>query len=225
MVASLLLGEASPPEFAELLRPESLPNGADPEERLILCGVSWQRYLDLDKALGDDRPGPRFYFLDGELELMTTSNEHERIKKWIGDFLADYFFEFGPEIVPRGQATMRLALKQAGAEPDESWCLGEAKEFPDLVLEIALTSGGVSKLEVYRRFRVPEVWFWRRDGLEVFALKREGDAYEQAPRSRLLPRLDIALLERCVRIPSWRAARREFRAGLEAGADDFLSKP
>jgi hypothetical protein len=57
MVASLLLGEASPPEFGELLRPEPLPDGTEPEERLILCGVSWQRYLDLDKALGDDAAG------------------------------------------------------------------------------------------------------------------------------------------------------------------------
>jgi hypothetical protein len=27
------------------------------------------------------RPGPRFYYLNGELEIMTTSNEHERIKE------------------------------------------------------------------------------------------------------------------------------------------------
>ena len=53
MVASLLLGQASPPEFAELLRPEPLPNGTDPEERMILCGVSWQRYLDLAPDAAD----------------------------------------------------------------------------------------------------------------------------------------------------------------------------
>ncbi len=46
-----------------------------------------------------------------------------------------YFGERGIRVSPRGQATMRLALKQAGAEPDESWCIGGEKEFPDLVLE------------------------------------------------------------------------------------------
>ena len=216
MVASFLTGQPPFGEFAELLRPEPLPDGTDPEERLIICGLSWQRYLDLDKALGDDRPGPRFYYLDGDLEIMTTSNEHERIKKWIGDLLADYFFEAGIEIVPRGQATMRLALKEAGAEPDESWCLAKEKEFPDLVLEIALTSGGVSKLEVYRRFQVPEAWFWRRNGLEIFALRPDGSSYGRVSQSRLLPQLDVALLERCVQIASWREARRTFRAGLAA---------
>jgi len=82
MVAPLLTGKEETRALAELLRPEPLPDGAEPEERLIVCGVSWQRYLALDKALGDNRPGPRFYYLDGELEIMTTSNEHERIKKW-----------------------------------------------------------------------------------------------------------------------------------------------
>lgn len=214
MVAALLTGDPPSPQLAELLRPEPLPDGTEPEERLIICGLSWQRYLELDKAFGDDRPSPRFYFLESDLEIMTTSNEHERIKKWIGDLLAIYFDEIGIEVMPRGQATMRLALKQAGAEPDESWCLGEGKEFPDLALEIALTSGGISKLEIYRRFGVREVWFWSKEGLRVFALRQDGTIYEQVARSRLLPRLDLGLLERCVRIASWRQARREFRQAL-----------
>ncbi len=115
--------------------------------------------------------------------------------------------------MPRGQATMRLALKEAGAEPDESWCIAEEKEFPDLVLEIALTSGGVSKLEIYRRFKVPEVWFWRRGKLEIFALD-SSENYQLLRASRLLPGLDIALLERCVGIRSWQQARRTFRSAL-----------
>src|SRR5437660_11695845 len=147
-----------------------------------------------DKKLGDDRPGPRLYYLDGELEIMNTSNEHERIKKWIADFFADYFMEAGVEIMPRGQATMRLAMKKAGAEPDESWCIGEEKEFPDLVLEIALTSGGVKKLEIYRRFKVAEVWFWRRNKLEIFALGNSGKS-ALVRASRLLADLEIGLIE------------------------------
>lgn len=215
--AELLLGKTAPPAFADLLRPEPLPDGAEAEERLVFCGVSWQRYLGLDQALGDDRPGPRFYYLDGDLEIMTTSNEHERIMKCIGGFLEIYFEETGLDVVPRGQATLRLANRDAGAEPDESWCLGADKEIPDLVLEIALTSGGVSKLEVYRRFKVAEVWLWRRDGLAVFAFDPRKDSYERVPRSRLLPALDLGLLERCVAMQSWREARRTFRAAIAAG--------
>lgn len=216
VVASLLTGQSDTREFAQLLRPDLLPDGYEPEERLILCGVSWERYLALDKALGDDRSGPRFYYLDGDLEIMTTSDEHERIKKWIGSFMDIFFEHAGTEIMPRGQATMRAALKLAGAEPDESWCIGEEKEFPDLVLEIALTSG-IKKLEIYRRFAVPEVWFWRRDKLEIFTFGPGTSAYAAATTSALLPALDISLLERCVSIRNWQEARRTFRSGIADG--------
>src|SRR5205814_7129867 len=175
------------------LHPEPLADGAEPEARVVYCGISWERYLAFDKRLGDDRPGPRLYYLDGELEIMTTSNEHERIKKWIGGLLEIYFDESGAEIMPCGQASMRLAMKKSGAEPDESWCIGEEKEFPDVVLEIALTSGGIDKLEVYRRFKVPEGWFWRNNKLEIFGLENSA-RYKAVRKSKLLPKLDISLL-------------------------------
>lgn len=197
-------------EWAELLRPDILQNGAEPEQRSVHSGISWRRYLDIDQALGDDRPSPRLYYLDGELEIMTTSNEHERIKTWIGDLLAVYFEESGIEIVPRGQATMREALKKAGAEPDESWCIGAEKEFPDLVLEVALSSGGIRKLDIYRQFRVREVWIFRKNKFEIHELDHSG-RYQQVAGSPLLPHLDISLLERCILIPSWQEARRTFR--------------
>src|ERR1041384_1918839 len=212
MISSVLTYGGNGAAIEELLKPDAI-SGQDPEQRVVYFGISWDRYLAIDKKLGDDRSVPRLYFLEGELEIITTSNEHERTKKWIGDFLGDYLFETGMEIVPRGQATMRLPLKEAGAEPDESWCIGKEKKFPDLVLEIALTSGGVSKLEIYRRFKVPEVWFYRHNRIEIFALGSSG-SYSTVQRSKLLRGLDISLVERCLRIHSWREARQTFRAGL-----------
>jgi Uma2 family endonuclease len=108
---------------------------------------------------------------------------------------------------------MRDKLKEAGAEPDESWCLEVDKEFPDFVLEVALTSGGLPKLEIYRRMRISEVWFWRNKRLEIFRLNQEGN-YAQIPASRLLPDLDVALIERCVGIHDWLDATEAFEAGL-----------
>ena len=177
--------------FVGLLRSDLLVDGHEPEQRAVYENLSWERYLALDKALGDDRPGPRFYYLDGTLEILTTSDEHERVKKWISRLLEIYLEEVMDfDITMRGQATLREALEKAGAEPDDSWCLGGEKKFPDLVLEIALTSGGVRKLELYRRFAVPEVWFWRKGQLEVHALLADGSAYERVQSgSRLLPEL------------------------------------
>jgi len=213
MLSSVLTRPEEGPALAEL-RPELLPNGAEPEERVVYCGTSWDRYLAFDKKLGADRPGPRLYYLDGELEIMTTSSEHERVKEWIGAFWEDFFLDSGIETKPRGQATMRLALKKAGAEPDKSWCVGEEKDFPDLVLEIALTSGGIKKLDIYHRFKIPEVWLWRRNKLEIFAFGAK--RYEPLRKSRLFPDLDVSLIERCITIRSWTQARQTFRTGLSA---------
>src|SRR5690349_18386124 len=126
-------------------------NGAAGEDRLLMSGVSWEEYLELDELLGHDRPVPRLYFLEGELEIMSTSLKHEELKKWLAMMVEDYLYETGIETFPHGQATMKI-LKQVCAEPDESWCFDEQKQFPELVLEIALTSGGLPKLEIYQRF-------------------------------------------------------------------------
>src|SRR5436305_9372524 len=92
MVAELLgLDPTRAEQVNELLRPAPLPDGKVPETRLVVAGLSSESYLAFDKVLGDDRAVPRCYFLDGDLEIMTTSREHERVKTWIGDLLADYF--------------------------------------------------------------------------------------------------------------------------------------
>ncbi len=203
----------------ERFQPTPLADGREPESRVVFCGISWDDYLAFDKALGDNRPGPLFNYLNGELEIMTTSSEHERLKMRFTILMELYFDKADIEVAERGQATMRLAEQRVGAEPDVSWCLHNEKEFPDIALEIALTSGGVSKLDLYRHFAVPEVWFWRNGQVEVFALRADGHGYEPVGggRSRLLPGLDIELLERCAVIQSRKESRRVFLAGLASG--------
>jgi Uma2 family endonuclease len=213
MVASLLTRPGIADAFAEFAHPEPLAGGIAPEERVVWYGIGWERHLALDKALGDDRSGPRFYFLDGDLEIMSTSDEHERIKKLIADCMLLYFMHAGIDFVARGQATMRLS-EHAAAEPDESWCLHDEKRWPDLVIEIALTSGGLPKLDIYRQFAVPEVWMWRRGRLEIHCLRDDGSGYERTAGSRLLPDFPLALLEQCAGVPASTEARSVFRDAL-----------
>lgn len=199
--------------IARYARPALLPGGYEAEQRLVFGGVGWASHLALDEALGHDRPGPRFYFLDGDLEIMSTSDEHERIKERIGGCVEDYLIHAEMDHVERGQATMRL-VEHTGAEPDKSWCLGAAKRVPDIVLEIALSSGGLPKLSIYGRFPVPEVWIWRRGHLEIYCHHGDAGGYERAAASRLLPKLSIAALEAAVEERDAVKARRAFRAGL-----------
>ena len=222
MLTLMMLEVLNRPTIAEALRhsltKRSQPdanNGTGGEERWMMSGVSWDDYQALDSALGEDRSEPRLYFLDGELEIMTTSLLHERLKEWLGTLVEDYLFEAGIETFPHGQATLKR-LSEAGAEPDKSWCFGQEKDYPDLVLEIALTSGGLDKLEIYRRFSIPEVWLWRKQRVGIWVLQRDKSVYEGPSRkSRLLPNLNVALLERCLATDTWRGARQAFRRGLK----------
>jgi Protein of unknown function (DUF820). len=79
-------------------------------------------------------------------------------------------------------------------------------------VEVTITSGSTNKLAKYLRLRIPEVWFWENNRLDVYRLRE--DNYEQVSRSELLPELDLELLVRCVLMPSRIEARTEFLKGI-----------
>ena len=66
------------------------------------------------------------------------------------------------------------------------------KEVPDLAIEVVWTSGGLDKLEIYRRLGVGEVWIWKDGRITIHSLR--ASAFEQVDRSRLFPDLDLGLL-------------------------------
>jgi Uma2 family endonuclease len=64
---------------------------APAEQRLLLEGVSWQQYELLLATLGDDFPDLRLSYLEGSLEIMTTSLLHEELKTMIGMLMEAFF--------------------------------------------------------------------------------------------------------------------------------------
>ena len=125
------------------------PN-ANTEQRVLLHGVDWGQYEALLDVLADDFPTLRLSYLEGTLEIMTNSPEHEDLKKMIGMLVEAYLQETRTRFHAGGSTTFRKAAKQRGLEPDECYCLGEKKEFPDLAIEVVISSGLVDKLEIYR---------------------------------------------------------------------------
>jgi hypothetical protein len=84
-------------------------------------------------------------------------------------------------------------------------------------LELMTTplSSGIPKLQRYQRFAVREVWLWRKDALENWALRPDKTGYTGPSRqSRLLRGLDVNLLEPCLTPSTWRQARPAFRQAL-----------
>ncbi len=192
----------------------------DPEERRLISNVTWAQYEGLLAQLGDSL-AYRINYLDGVLEIVAPSRWHETEKTRIGTLLEIYFLETDVEYFPMGSTTFRKAANQVGVEPDESYCLGTEKEFPDLVIEVIVTSGGSDRLERFRRLGVQEVWFWRSDRFLIYHLRNEAATefsqtfgYELIDYSELLPNLDVNLLTECLQNPNPLAAAKTFRQGM-----------
>jgi len=79
-------------------------------------------------------------------------------------------------------------------------------------IEVIISSGNFNKLEKYKRFKIPEVWFWRNDQLSIYRLNNEN--YEEISHSDLLPELDINLFVNCVKMPSKLEAMTTFLQNL-----------
>ena len=190
----------------------SKSNDTNLEQRLLLPrNYSWQEFVVLENLLASSGSF-RITYLDGWIELMTVGEPHELIKKFLAILLEAYFIEMGIEFIPVGNATRRGEEKGTSFEPDESYYLGEKKDNPDLAIEVILTSGNLEKLEKYRRFKIPEVWLWENNQLDVYALI--SSEYHLVSHSQLLPDLDLDLLVRCVQMPSRLEAMNAFKAGM-----------
>ena len=183
----------------------------DPDQRVLLHGVSWQRFLDVLAARGDGS-AVRITYLAGELELMSPSFSHETIKKTIARLVEAYADELDLDLYGVGSWTLKNKLKKLGIEPDECYSLGKPSRVPELAIEVIWTSGGLDKLEVYRGLGVREVWVWKQEKLAAYLLR--DDHYVRAARSRLLPGLDLALVARLACRPDQPVAVRELRAEL-----------
>ena len=185
------------------------------DQRVLLHGAAWEDYERL-MALRADRADPRLTYLDGELELMTPSIEHEGDKKRLGRLIETYADESGIELEGFGSWTLKSPDKRLGAEADECYVIGpltQPPEVPDFAVEVVRTSGGLDTLAVYAGLDVPEVWIWRDGQLSFHQLVDTG--YQEQERSRFLPDLDPRLIETCMAEPSQSQALRTLRAGLD----------
>lgn len=178
---------------------------------ITLHDVSWAKFEAIATLL-EDYP-VRLTYLDGILDIMTPSPEHEKSKSSIGLILEVYFRFAGIRFYKCGSPTLGSKELDARGEPDESYNLKTEKDIPDLAIEVVITSGGVDKLEKYRRWGVPEVWFWQNRQLFIYHLR--STSYEQVSNSILLPELDLDLFVRCLNMPDQYDATIAFASSLQ----------
>ena len=184
------------------------------DQIIVFHNVTWEDYERVLEMRGD-KSAPRITYLEGELEIMSPSKDHEQIKSFIGHLVEIWCVERGMEITPFGSWTLKEKETERGAEADECYVFGtEPRERPDLAIEVEWTRGGIDKLDVYRKLGVGEVWIWRRGVIQVWVLA--GGQFERSQRSHVLPDLDLALVASMLDRDTLTQAVRDFRKALEA---------
>lgn len=198
------------PGVAQLNERDDRPVG----DQLVHLHGTFADYEALLRIRGE-HSAPRIAYLEGTIEIMAPSREHEGIKSVIGGLVETFCLHRGIRFQTLGSWTLKKRREERGVEPDECYVFGTRKpERPDLVIEVIWTAAGIDKLEIYRRLGVREVWIWRRGRIQAHGLC--GERYEPLGKSEVLPGIDLEQVARLLDRPTTYDAMVAYRAALEA---------
>jgi len=192
-----------------------LPTLTKLDKPILIDGLTWREFKAAEQLI--DRPGVRLSFLNGTLEIRRMPGEqHETVKERIGTLLDLYLLQIGIDYTPTGSMTLESEAGLVKREADKSYKLGANRTRPDLAIEVVVTSGGINKLEAYKRLKISEVWFWNDGTLAIYHLRTATPdvRYEQIATSEALPELDIALLLKCINMTNHVEAVKTFRQAI-----------
>jgi Uma2 family endonuclease len=189
--------------------------GLEEDQHVVLRAMSWQDFEAL-LAIRGERSGVRMYYLDGEIEIVSPTKIHEGRKKTLARLLEIWAMESDVALNGFGSWTLKKELREAGAEPDECYIVGDSteKEVPDLAIEVEWSRAtGLSKPEIYRRLGVRELWTLKSDARLIVRILEKGEWVEHA-RSKLFPKLDLVWLRSFLDIAPQSKAVRALRDAL-----------
>ena len=155
----------------------------DGDQCVVLRDIGWKGYTTLLRVRGK-RSIPRMVYLDGSLLLLSPSFFHERLKELLGCFIMILVGELEIPCVMAGSTTFRRRAKRGGVEGDQTYYLANLDRIrgkkkislkvdppPDLAIEVVTSHEADDAVEVYRRFRVPEVWICDENQLTILVLQ------------------------------------------------------
>jgi Uma2 family endonuclease len=171
---------------------------ADGDQCVLLRDVDWRGYSTLLKMRGE-RSVPKIIYRDGSVILVSPSYAHEHLKERLGRLVTEIVRGLKIPCNPPGQTTFRRHAKRGGVEGDLTYYLANEARIrgkkrislkvdppPDLAIEVAVTRDPADAIEVYRRFRVPELWICEHDGLTILVLQSDG-RYAKTEHSLAFP--------------------------------------
>jgi Uma2 family endonuclease len=165
--------------------------------------IGWKGYLTLLRLRGE-RSTPRMVYLDGTVWLMSPTFPHERLKTRLDHFVTEVLVGLSIPYIPTASTTFRRKARRGGVEGDQTYYIANEERIrgkdkihlrtdppPDLALEAVYSHDAQQAIEVYRRFRVPEVWICDEAELVILVLQPNG-RYTQSPTSATFPFLSAA---------------------------------
>ncbi len=187
---------------------------------------TWDDYQALQTSRGD-RALPRLKYCQGEIWLMSPLPKHGRDANLLADIVKILLDSQGRSYEAFSPITLELP-DHGGIEPDycfyiDNWQAVMGKDRinwqidppPDLVLEIDVTA--YTNVQDYAPYRVPEVWLWQQNQLEIYRL--QADVYGRTSTSRFFPKTHVAaVVAECLSaaaIAGTGAALRSLRKSLQ----------
>lgn len=147
-----------------------------------IVGVPWSAYTRVLNAFGDRRLNHTYQ--DGTLEIMMSpSEDHERIKSFLGRVIELTALELGITYQALGSTTQRDKKLMQGIEPDESYLIpfkklparkgasrSSTRQTPTLMIEVDLRKADLDRMESFAKLGVREVWRYRKGRVEFWEL-------------------------------------------------------
>jgi Uma2 family endonuclease len=165
------------------------PPARSNEQHFRFSSIDWPTYVAMGKLL-QDRP-IRMNYDRGELELMTTTAAHQRLKCVIRRLLQTLTEELDIGIVGCGSMTFQREDLEKGIEPDKCWWIQNESAIrgkfdihldvdppPDLVVEIEVSRSILNRLRILAALGVKEVWRCDGEALHVMVLNHAGEYVE-----------------------------------------------
>jgi Uma2 family endonuclease len=210
------------------------------EQRMVLHHISWDTY---ERLLADHEQSsaPRFTYDRGTLEILSPLPKHEMANRSLASLVEIAVEEMALEFANLGSTTFKRREFERGFEPDSCFYIQHEAAVrgreridlrvdppPDLVIEIDFTHETLYKPSIYAQFRVPEVWRYDGERLEVRVLTE--DRYVESAASRVRPGVRADAASDLLRASGqtgrleWLRRVRAWARGLSAARPDVSGK-
>ncbi len=160
---------------------------------------------------------------------MSPHLEHEGANNALATIVEITLEELDLDFENAGSTTFMREDLERGFEPDSCFYIQNVDRIrgkkkvdmridppPDLLIEVDLTHDSSSKFGLYAALKVPEVWRYEADTLEIWQL--DNDSYVRHPSSRAIPILNDKLVSELMesrkdlKRPEWlRLTRKKIR--------------